>query len=449
MPISLQFLGATGDVTGSSFLARTDTQALLVDCGLFQGQRQNRLHNLEPFGFNPKKIDFLILTHAHLDHCGLIPKLYHQGFRGKIYCTPATADLTKAMLSDSAQIREHGVDDQQIENLFSYQDTLDSFKLFKPLSYNRTFTNGKIKIRLQDSGHILGSALIEIWAEDKKLVFTGDLGNSPVPILQDPTPISEANYIISESTYGNRLHDPVDLREKKLIFAIEYAKKHSAKLIIPSFALERTQDLLYTLNQLKNQNKFSNLPVILDSPLASKITAIYKKYTPLFDKEFQKQLKKDPNLFSFKEFRETVTKDESKTLNDLTGPAIYIAGSGMADAGRVQHHILHQASNPNNQILFVGFQVPGTLGRKLIDGATRVRVLDHFVNIRAKVISINAFSAHADQKGILNWLKNFKTKPTIFLVHGEEAARSALAGKITRQLKFRTYLPKLKQTIVL
>lgn len=449
MALSLQFLGAAGDVTGSSFLVRTDAQAFLVDCGLFQGQWQNRLHNDEPFIYDPKKINFLILTHAHLDHCGLIPKLYHQGFRGKIYCTPATADLAKAILSDSAQIREHGVNDLQIEALFSYQDTLDSFKLFKTYNYNQPFKDGETKICLQDAGHILGSATVEIWISGKKLVFTGDLGNSPVPILRDPTVISEADYVISESTYGNRLHETVDLREKKLVSAIEYAQRHKTKLIIPSFALERAQDLLYILNQLKNQGKFSNLPVILDSPLASKITAIYKKYTPLFDEEFQKQLKSDPDLFSFKGFEETATKDESKALNDLVGPAIYIAGSGMADAGRVQHHILHQGNNPNNQIIFVGFQVPGTLGRKLIDGDTRVRILDHFMTVKAKIILINAFSAHADQAGVLKWLKNFKTKPAVFLVHGEEESRTILAKKITQQFKLKVQLPKLKQTIVL
>lgn len=449
MALSLQFLGAAGDVTGSSFLVKTDTKSFLVDCGLFQGQSQNRLHNDEPFIYNPKKISFLILTHAHLDHCGLIPKLYHQGFRGKIYCTPATADLAKAILSDSAQIREHGVNDLQIKALFSYQDTLDSFKLFKTYNYNQPFRDGEVKICLQDAGHILGSATVEIWVSGKKLVFTGDLGNSPVPILRDPTIIPEADYVISESTYGNRLHETVDLREKKLISAIEYARRHKTKVIIPSFALERTQDLLYLLNQLKNQKRFVDLPVILDSPLASKITAIYKKYTPLFDTEFQKQLKSDPDLFKFKGFKETTTKDESKTLNELSGSAIYIAGSGMADAGRVQHHILHQGGNSNNQIIFVGFQVPGTLGRKLIDGNTRVRVLDHFVTIKAKVISINAFSAHADQRRILNWLKHFKTKPQIFLVHGEDEQRVALAKKITQQFKFKVQLPKLKQTIVL
>ncbi|MBU1083257.1 MBL fold metallo-hydrolase [Patescibacteria group bacterium] len=447
MSLSLQFLGAVGGVTGSNFLARTDTQAFLIDCGLFQGNSQNRAHNDEPFAYDPKEIDFLILTHAHLDHCGLIPKLYHQGFRGKIYCTPATAELAKEILSDSAHIREHGANELQIEALFSYQDTLDAFKLFKTYNYNQPFKDGEIKICLQDAGHILGSAMVEVWASGKKLVFTGDLGNSPVPILRDPTKILEADYVVSESTYGSRLHEAVDLRSKKLVTAIEYAQRHKAKIIIPSFALERTQDLLYILNQLKNQKKFTNLPVFLDSPLAGRITAIYKKYTPLFDEEFQKQLKSDPDLFSFKGFKETATRTESMALNDLVGPAIYIAGSGMADAGRVQHHILHQGNNPNNQIIFVGFQVPGTLGRKLVDGLTRVRVMDHFITVKAKIGSINAFSAHADQKGVLNWLNNFKTQPTVFLVHGEQKSREILAEKITKQLKLKAILPKLKQTI--
>lgn len=447
MSTTLQFLGACGDVTGSSFLLRTGETNCLIDCGLFQGQRTNQAHNYQPFAFDPKTIDFVVLTHAHLDHCGLIPKLYHLGFRGQIYATPATCDLTKAILANSAQIQEHGVNAEQIDALFSYQDTLNSFKLFTPLKYGTSISVKDIRLQLQDAGHILGSAMVELWTQDrKKLVFTGDLGNSPVPILCDPTVISKADYIICESTYGDRLHDTANIRTKKLIQVINHAIKNKAKVIIPSFALERTQDLLYILNELKNQGKFKNLPVILDSPLASEITAIYKKYAYSFDAEFQKQLKKDSDLFSFKGFRETVTKEESKTLNILEGPAVYIAGSGMADAGRVQHHLLHQLGNPKNQVVFVGFQVLGTLGRKLVDGASRVRILDYNVTVKAQVTVINAFSAHADQKGIHSWLKNFRNQPTVFLVHGENEARQTLANKIQRQLKLPAVLPKLKQT---
>lgn len=445
MAMSLQFLGAVGGVTGSSYLITTDTASFLIDCGLFQGQYSNEQHNWEPFAFNSKKLDFVILTHAHLDHCGLIPKLYKHGFRGKIYSTPATFEIAQAILINAAHIQEHGATDKQLESLFLPKDAKGSFKLFKTYIYDQIFTpNPKIKIRFLDAGHILGAAIIEIWIEGKKLVFSGDLGNSPVPIMKDPAIIKEADYIICESTYGNRNHESVNNRKEKLLKAIKFAQIHKTKIIIPSFALERAQDLLYTFNEFSNHNLL-NMPVFLDSPLASQITKIFKKYTNQFDDAFQVQLQKDPDLFSFKGFRETINKEDSKKLNYLKGSAIIVAGSGMADAGRVRHHILHTMDNPKNQLLFIGYQVPGTLGSKLVAGNKRVRILDYIRQVKTKIINIEAFSAHADQKGLITWLRNFTTKPTIFLTHGENHARKTLLQRINKQLKFKTYTPRYKQ----
>lgn len=445
MTMSLQFLGAAGGVTGSSYLIKTDKISFLIDCGLFQGQYSNEQHNWEPFAFNPKKLDFVILTHAHLDHCGLIPKLYKHGFRGKIYSTPATFEIAQAILINAAHIQEHGATDKQLESLFLPKDAKGSFKLFKTYKYDQIFApDPEIKIRFQDAGHILGSAIVELWVEGKKIVFSGDLGNSPVPIMKDPAIIKEADYIICESTYGNRNHESVSNREKKLLKAIKFAQIHKTKIIIPSFALERAQDLLYTFNEFSNQNLL-NMPVFLDSPLASQITKIFKKYTDQFDDVFQAQLQKDRDLFNFKEFRETINKEDSKKLNYLKGPAIIIAGSGMADAGRVRHHILHTMDNPKNQLLFIGYQVPGTLGSKLVAGNKRVKVLDHMRQVKTKIINIEAFSAHADQKGLLIWLANFTTQPVIFLTHGENHARETLSQKIKKQLKFIVYTPRYKQ----
>lgn len=459
MAISIKFIGAAGMVTGSSYLVTTESAKFLVDCGLFQGSREAGRKNYQPFPYDPKQIDFLILTHAHLDHCGLIPKFCRQGFRGKIFSTPATRDLAKAILTDAAQIQEHGVTEEQIETLFLRKDVEDALKLFETYNYTKSFTAHGIKIRFQDAGHILGAAIVEIWVDgppslrsgrvNKKLVFSGDLGNSPVPIMRDPTLIAEADYVVCESTYGNRLHEPPSNREKKLLAAIRHAHKHHGKLIIPSFALERTQDLLYTLNLFRNTNQMPHMPVILDSPLAIKITDIYKKYTKSFDETFQKYLKVDKDLFDFPNFQRTLTTQESKTINELQGPAVIIAGSGMADGGRVQHHLIHHLNNPDDQVVFVGFCTAGTLGRKLVNGDTRVRIMNQTRTVRAQIKSINSFSAHADQKGLIGWLAGFTSQPTVILTHGEDEAREILSNKIRRQLKNKTLLPTLGQEISL
>jgi len=444
MANTIQFLGAAEVVTGSSYLVSTDSAKFLVDCGLFQGAAAADRRNYRPFPYDPTKINFLILTHAHLDHCGLIPKLYRDGFRGKIYSTPATLDLAKAILTNAAQIQEHGVTDKQLEALFIKRDATNSFKLFETYDYGKTFSpTPEIKVRFQDAGHILGAAIVEVWLGKIKLVFSGDLGNSPVPIMRDPTTISEANYVICESTYGNRLHEAPATREKNLLAAIRQAAKDNAKLIIPSFALERSQDLLYTINNLKNSGQLPNIPVILDSPLASEITDVYKRYTKLFDADFQKYLKTDRDLFDFPGFRQARTTLQSKALNEMPGAAVIIAGSGMADAGRVQHHLLHQLGNSKNQVLFVGFQTPGTLGRQLVNHAQQVRIFRNRVTVKAQIKELGAFSAHADQKGLLNWLSGFTTQPTIFLTHGENEAREALAKKVFAKLRLKPVIPAL------
>ncbi|MFA5270562.1 MAG: MBL fold metallo-hydrolase [Patescibacteria group bacterium] len=458
---TIQFLGATEVVTGSSYLVSTDSVKFLVDCGLFQGEAAADRKNYRPFPYDVKKINFLILTHSHLDHCGLIPKLYRDGFRGKIFATPATFDLAKAILTNAAQIQEHGVTDKQLEALFIRRDATNSFKLFETYEYGKTFSPApNIKIKFNDAGHILGAAIVEVWIGNppssrqtgttgragQKIVFSGDLGNSPVPIMKDPTIIKEANYVICESTYGNRLHEAPTTREKNLLSAIKQAARDNAKLIIPSFALERSQDLLYTLNNFRNSGVLPNIPVILDSPLASEITDIYKRYTKLFDADFQKYLKTDKDLFDFPGFKQTRTVPQSKAINEMSGAAVIIAGSGMADAGRVQHHLLHHLDEPKTQVLFVGFQTPGTLGRRLINGDKLVSIMRHRITVKAQIKEAGAFSAHADQAGLITWLSGFTTKPIVFLTHGEEPAREALSKKISTKLKLKTIIPTMGES---
>lgn len=447
MSLSLTFLGAAGTVTGSSYLVQTDTTKFLVDCGLFQGDRKSDDNNYAPFEFDAKTINFLILTHAHLDHCGLIPRLYREGFRGKIFSTPATFEVAKLILADAAQIQENGANEHQLDILFNLKDALGSFELFESFEYKKAFKpTPEIKATFHDAGHILGSAMVEVEVGGKKIVFSGDLGNSPVPIMNDPTKLTSADYVLCESTYGDRLHSSVAKRDQELLGAIRHAKRVNGKVIIPSFALERTQDLLYAFNSLSNSGQLPKIHIVLDSPLAIRITEIYKHYTKLFDAEFQTMLKKDKDLFTFPLFEQTLTAQESRTLNDALGDAVYIAGSGMADAGRVRHHLRHHLSNPTTQVVFVGFQAPGTLGRKLTEGARKVQIDNRWITVNAQVKNISAFSAHADQKGLMNWLGAFQTKPTVFLVHGEDPARIVLGEKIATQLKFPVNIPKHKQT---
>lgn len=447
MTVKIKFIGAAGMVTGSSYLVTTSTKKFLVDCGLFQGGYQADRKNYQPFPYDPKQLDFVILTHAHLDHCGLIPKLCREGFRGKIYSTPATKDLAEALLTDAAHIQEHGGTERQIETLFIAKDVTKALSHFVTYDYEKVILHDDIKIKFHDAGHILGAAMVELTVDGKTIVFSGDLGNSPVPIMKDPTVIPQADYVICESTYGNRLHEPPANREKKLLAAIRHAHKRNAKLIIPSFALERSQDLLYTLNLFRNTNQMPHIPIFLDSPLAIKVTDIYRRYTKLFDTDFQAYLKTDKDLFSFPGFQSTVTTAESKSLNDISGAAVIIAGSGMADGGRVQHHLIHHLDEPDTQILFVGFCTAGTLGRKLIDGATRVRIHGQSITVNAIIRTINAYSAHADQTGIMRWLAGFTNHPQIILTHGEDDARQILANKIARQFKTQAVIPKLGQTI--
>jgi metallo-beta-lactamase family protein len=459
--MKLTFCGAARIVTGSNYFIEAKGIKVLVDCGMFQGRKETTRLNYKPFPFNPGKIDYLFLTHAHIDHSGLIPKLYKHGFRGKILATSATTDLCKVMLEDSAGLQEN---DNKRENrwrkrkglkprepLYTKKDAKACFSLFKKVDYDKIYEFGPVKVRYRDAGHIVGSASIEMFVNegdgDKKIVFSGDLGQWDVPIVKNPTLIEDADYVLVESTYGDRLHEDVGIRDDLLLKHVRDTFQRGGRLMIPSFAIERTQELLYSFNKLIKQGKFPNERIFLDSPLAIKATEIFKKHQNCcFDKE---ALTKYKNPFNFPQLVYTLKTPESKKLNEYKQPCVIIAGSGMVTGGRIRHHLRHGISDPKNMVLFVGYQAQGTTGRYILEGAKSIRMMGMRIPVRAKIDKINSFSAHADYQELVKWIKGFKKKPKkVFVVHGEEQSSRALKVKLEKQ-GFKCYIPRLYEKVEL
>ena len=444
--MNITFLGATKTVTGSNFLVEGSGKKFLVDCGLYQGKASDILHNEDEFLFNPTEIDFMLLTHAHIDHSGRIPKLYLDGFRNQIIATKATTDLCSIMLPDSGHIQETEAEwknkkrkrkgEKPLPPLYTAQDALDSLELFRPVSYDEIVAiDENIQVRFNDAGHMLGSSIIEVWitenGETKKIVFTGDLGNNDIPLLDSPTMIESADYLVMESTYGSRLHIRNDEKAKIFLDIVSKTIERGGTVVIPSFAVGRTQEILYEINKIKEiegdneefKHKYEELmsvPVYVDSPLAISATEIFKKNANLFEEEVRKEIESGDNPLEFPNLHFTRTADESKELNERTEPAIIISASGMCEVGRIKHHLKHNLWNPKSTILFVGYQAPGTLGRNLVDGAKRVKILGEDIAVEAEVEYIEGYSGHADQEWLMNFIYSFITKPKhIFLVHGE------------------------------
>ncbi|MBN2658141.1 MAG: MBL fold metallo-hydrolase [Spirochaetales bacterium] len=452
--------GAAQVVTGSCHQVETEHFNFLIDCGMFQGGKELARKNYEPFGFIPEDIDFMILTHGHIDHCGLIPRLVKKGFSGKIYTSPATADLVPIMLRDAAFIQEKDTEHENKRRvrqglpprdpLFTMADAEKAIASVTPLEYKKPFSPGEsLEFVLQDAGHVIGSAIVELSVTDKgkekKIVFSGDLGQNDVPIIEDPTLIEKADYIFIESTYGDRLHDKRLPRDQQILEIVKRTIGRGGKVFIPSFALERTQELLYTLSELQRDNSdFPDVPIYLDSPLAIKITEVFKDHPELYDAEARAR-KDQP--FSFPNLQCTPDTEDSKDISRSDDPAIVIAGSGMCTAGRIRHHIRHGIENPANTVLFVGYQAPGSLGRVLLDGAEEIRMMGRLFDVRAEIQRIGSFSAHADQSGLTRWLEAFEPKPEkVFLVHGEEKSIEAFS-KHLKGLGFNTAVPKEDEPI--
>lgn len=435
--MKLTFCGAAQIVTGSNYLLETANEKALVDCGMFQGPKEITRQNYEPFKYSPESIDHVFLTHAHIDHSGLLPKLVKYGFRGPIVATEPTRDLCKIMLEDSAGVqvlqtrhenkrrKEEGLPPR--DPLYDLGDVKKTMKRFEVIEYDELKEYGDFKVRYQDAGHILGAAMIELFAENKKTVFTGDIGEWDSPIVRDPTYIEEADYLITESTYGNRLHENIDEREELLMRYVNETFKKGGKLMIPSFAVERTQEILYMFK--KQARKMPNENIFLDSPLAMKATEIFSQYADFYDEETAAI----PSPFTPRGLRYTESVQDSKDLNTYNQPCIIMAGSGMVTGGRIRHHLRNSADNPDNTILFVGYQAEGTTGRKIQEGEKLVPMMGYNVSIKADVRSIDGFSAHADYEGLLKWARGFRNRPRTFITHGEPDAAKSFKEKMEKE----------------
>jgi metallo-beta-lactamase family protein len=465
--ITVTCLGAASTVTGSNYLVESSAGAkVIVDCGLFQGGKQIEVRNRLKWGFEPSEIRHVLLTHAHIDHCGRIPKLVKDGFTGKILTSPPTAELCEVMLLDSAHVQEMEAEwksrknkrkaRQTIEPLYTTEDAHTSLQYFVPTERDEIFeVEPGIRGRFRNAGHILGSSVLELWVEDEgretKIVFSGDLGRQDQLIVKDPFPIEEAHYVFLESTYGNRLHRNFDESAAELLEAIEYAVSHNEKIIIPAFALERTQEILYILGEFCRAGTLPDIPIYLDSPLAIKATEIFRRNREYFDQDAQSIVKQGLDPFDMPNLTFTPSTEESMEINRVQGSAIIISANGMCTAGRIKHHLKHNIWREGSSIVFMGFQANGTTGRKIVEGADRITLFGEKVAVRAKVWTIGGFSAHADQADLLKWVGRCAdhSKPRVFLTHGEPSACEALAREIRKQYGLDCLIPQWREVLKL
>ncbi len=466
----ITFLGAAQTVTGSCFLVETEEQSFLVDCGLFQGSSQEEQLNRSPFPFEMQDIDFMLLTHAHIDHSGRIPKLYRDGYRGPVYATSATADLCQIMLPDSGHIQES---EQEWQNrkarragrpeelpIYTMEDAVKSCGLLKPYKYDVSFHPAdNIRVIFRDAGHILGSAILEIWirenGQESKLVFTGDLGNNDMPILRDPTILDRADYLVIESTYGGRKHRKATDEVDRFVNIITETIDGGGNVVIPSFAVGRTQEIIYELFRQEEhfrsrRERFLRTPVYIDSPLATSATAVFRRNTDCYDEETRQYIANGKNPLDFPDLHFTQSVDDSKWLNEDKSSKIIISASGMCEAGRIRHHLKHNLWRPESTILFVGYQAKGTLGRQLVEGANKVRLFGEEIAVRSRVESVEGFSGHADCDGLINWIAAMKQKPVkILLVHGEPESTALFSETIGRRFGLDTHIAVLNETVTL
>jgi len=437
--MKLKFLGAAQTVTGSCFLLEKENTKILIDCGMFQGQDLVD-QNYDDFNFDPSQVDYVIVTHAHLDHTGRIPKLINEGFRGKILSTAPTKQIVPIILEDSYEIMKRELPS---ELLFEKEDIDKALQQWETVDYNEKIQlDNQIEVCFREAGHILGSAIVELWSSGKKMVFTGDLGNDPAPLLKAPSRIKEADYVIMESAYGDRTHEDLKKKRKKLEDVIEDTISDGGTLMIPAFAVERTQELLYELNSLVENNRIPKVPIFIDSPMAIKTLSVYRNNKQYFDEKANELMKQGDELFKFPGLIFTENVYQSKQINDIQPPKVIVAGSGMSTGGRILHHELRYLPDSNSCLLLICYQVEGTLGRKILEGAEEVEIFGEKVPVNAKVKEIGGYSNHADQTQLLDWLSNLQEKPEcVFVSQGEPKSAEALSQKIRDKLGMTTKVP--------
>lgn len=440
------FFGGVDAVTGSNFLFEADGKRILIDCGLFQGDKFADDRNREAFAFDPKSIDILLVTHAHIDHIGRIPKLVREGFTGVIYSTPPTEELTQLMLLDTTRILQHEAVADGREPIYTERDVRDTMKLWKSEEYYSPFKlSPAVTCEFKDAGHILGSAMMFLTMNGTTMVFTGDLGNSPAPLLRDTDSIKGATYLLMESVYGDRNHEGRDERKEMLRKAIADSIAQGGVLLIPAFSLERTQELLFELNDLVEHHNIPDVKMFVDSPLAIKATEVYRKSNKYFNKETQHIIKSGDDVFRFPRLAFTESKEESMQIWETKGPKVIIAGSGMANGGRIVHHLKHYLGNANNAVLLVGYQAAGTPGRLLSEGAKVVRLFGDDVAVKAKVSTLHGYSGHKDMDHLMEFVEGGKdTLKKIFVTIGEPKASMFLAQRIRDYLGLDAVVPNPK-----
>lgn len=442
--MKIKFCGASSGVTGSCHLLSTENHKILLDCGQFQGGKAQEALNSEPFPFEPSEIECVILSHAHIDHCGRIPLLVKRGFTGKIYCTDATADLLDVMLKDSGFIHEKDAQWKSkraaragkppVEPLYTYNDAVEALKYVEPVLYDQQIRiNEHMKIVFNDAGHILGSAITELWVEEdgkeSKIVFSGDLGMTDRPILRDPTVIKKADYVIMETTYGNRNHPANAVSIKSLLDIVLKTVRRGGTVVIPSFAVGRTQELIFEFNKFYEEHseyrrEMDQLMVYVDSPMATTATEVFRKNAQVFDEETRDYILRGDNPLDFKNLKFTRSTAESQALNMDRNPKVIISASGMCEAGRIRHHLKHNLWDSKSSVIFVGYQAEGTLGKLLVEGAKDIVLFGEEIHVNAEIYNLEGFSGHADQNGLFAWAAGFQKKPKqVFLVHGEEDSK--------------------------
>lgn len=448
--MKLTFHGGAKMVTGANYLLESGDTKILIDCGLHQGSNFCEKHNWEPFQYNPKEIAAVFVTHAHIDHTGRLPKLYRDGFRGVIYSTAPTRDAAEFLLADSDHLLAQEAERFRLSPLYYLEDVQGALALWKGVQYHEPVTIGPFKVTLYNAGHILGSSFIVVEAEGKRVAFSGDLGNTPAPLIGPTEVLDYADYCLIESTYGDRVHEDLPERKNILEDLIEDTVKAGGTLLLPAFAMERTQELLYEIDELAENGRIPRVPIFIDSPLAIKLISVYRKHQQFFNPTVTKFIKAGGEFFKFPGLTLTETTEASKKINDVPPPKVIIAGSGMSHGGRILHHERRYLPDPKSTLLIVGYQGQGSLGRQILDGKNSVRILGEDVAVRCKVRAIGGYSAHADQSQLLEWLRPMRFSiRQLFVVQGEDSVATAFSRKVTDELAIKATVPSLGDSVVI